>query len=118
ARSGDGASAYYMFRALDRCQTEYGQRFGGGRRERPLDEILADPDVVAQFGEADLRRIHAQCQRLRESDTALFGARNEWLMQAADAGYPRAQAEWALRLVTGAQGRQDVESLERARELA
>ncbi len=118
ARSGDGASAYYMFRALDRCQTEFGMRFGGGRRERPLDEVLADESVVSQFGDADLRRIHGQCQRLRESDPARFGAPDEWLAKAADAGYPRAQAEWALRLVNGATGASDGEVLEQAREMA
>ncbi len=118
ARSGDGASAYYLFRALDRCQTEYGLRFGGGRRERPLDEVLADESVVSQFGDADLRRIHGQCQRLRDSDPARFGALDEWLVTAANAGYPRAQAEWALRLVNGATGTPDGGALERAREMA
>lgn len=118
ARSGDGASAYYMFRALDRCQTEYGIRFGGSRRERPLDEVLADQSIVSQFGDADLRRIHGQCQRLRESDPARFGALEEWLVKAANAGYPRAQAEWALRLVNGAAGTPDGDALERAREMA
>ncbi len=118
ARSGDGASAYYMFRALDRCQSEYGLRFGGSRRERPLDEVLADESVVSQFGDADLRRIHGQCQRLRETDPARFGALDEWLVKAANAGYPRAQAEWALRLVNGAAGSPDGDALERAREMA
>lgn len=118
AESGDGASAYYMFRALDRCQNEYGRRFGGGRRERPLDEVLADPDVVSQFGEADLRRIHAQCQRLRESDPARFGAIDDWLADAANAGYARAQAEWALWLLNTPEGAQDVLTRQLARELA
>jgi hypothetical protein len=118
AQAGDGAAAYYMFRALDRCQTEYGLRFGGGRRERPFDEVLADQSVLSQFGEADLRRIHGQCQRLRESDPARFGPMDDWLLKAADAGYARAQAEWALRLVNGSAGTQDGEALEKARELA
>jgi hypothetical protein len=118
AEAGDGAAAYYMFRALDRCQTEYGMRFGGGRRERPFDDVLADPSVVSQFGEADLRRIYGQCQRLRESDLARLGPMDDWLLKAADARYPRAQAELALQLVNGTTGTQDPEALEKARELA
>lgn len=116
AQTGDGVAAYYLYRALDRCQTEYGARFGSGRHERMLDDVLADESIVRQFGEADLRRIHGQCQRLRESGPSRFGPLDDLLLKAADAGNARAQAEWALYLVNA--GTQDVEALERARELA
>jgi len=99
AQSGDGPAAYYMYHALERCQTEYGRRFGSGRRERPLDEVLTDESIVSHFGVEDILRIHGQCQRLRESDIARFGPADDWLLKSADAGYPRAQAEAALWFV-------------------
>jgi hypothetical protein len=99
AQNGDGAAAYFLYQTLERCETEYGKRFGSGRRERSLDEVMTDESIVRQFGVEDLRRIHGQCQRLRESDITRFGASDDWLMKAADAGYPRAQAQVALWFV-------------------
>ncbi len=118
AERGDGAAGYYMFRALDRCLTEFERRFGGGRRERPLDEVLADESVLRLFDEADLLRIHGQCQRLRESDPARLGQKDDWLLKSAVAGYPRGQAEWALWLVNGGSSLPEGEALEQAREFA
>ena len=96
AEDGDGAAAYYMYRALDRCQTDFARRFGSGRRERSFNDVLADETIVRQFGVADLTRIYGQCQRLRESDMARLGPADDWLTKGADAGFPRAQAELAV----------------------
>jgi hypothetical protein len=118
AQGGDGRAAYYLSHALERCETEYGKRFGSGRRERSLDEVMADESIVRQFGEADLRRIHGQCQRLRESDITRFGAADDWLLKAADGGYPRAQVEAALWFVMTGGSAPDSDWSGQAREFA
>lgn len=118
AQDGDGRAAYYLYHALDRCQTEYERRFGGGRHERSLDEVMTDESVVRRYGEADLRWIHGQCQRLRESDMTRLGAPDDWLLKAADAGYPRAQAEAALWFVMTGGPAPNTDRSGQARELA
>lgn len=118
AQDGDGVAAYYLYRALDRCQTEYAKRFGSGRRELPLDEVLTDESIVRQFGVEDLRRVHGQCERLRESDITRFGAADDWLMKGADAGYPRAQAELAAWYLQSDGPTPQTDSSGAARELA
>jgi hypothetical protein len=90
AKAGDGASRYWLYRALDECSAGFGE-------SHSLEETLiyAAQDAV----DAELiRDWFARCEVLRGPRREDFGDPKAWLQAAVEAGYPLAQVQKALQL--------------------
>lgn len=99
ASAGDGASAWWIYRALRRCDIDYKLHFLRNRRIRTLDEALqinaGNPAVPME----ETRKLHGQCARLREAGFAGLQPETDWLKSAAHAGVPPARMEMARAMI-------------------
>jgi hypothetical protein len=102
AQAGDGASAWWIYRALRRCDSEYRSYFQRGGHILTLDEALQINAGNRFLSMDETRKLHVQCARLREAE---FGGRETWVLwlHAASAEIPIARIELARALVIEAE---------------
>src|SRR5262245_33553515 len=100
AKAGDGPSAWWSYRAVRRCDSDYVLHFHRRGRIRTLDEALqinaGDPFMPME----ETRKLHGQCARMREAGFAGLKPEVDWLKSAATAGVPLAQMEMARTMIT------------------
>lgn len=118
ARDGDGPSAWWIYRALQRCDTEYKHYFIRDGREITLDELLLINARNLSFPADEARKLHAQCGRLLETRADLLGAWIYWVSAAATRGVPLARIEMARQLLRNQTASSADTYRARARELA
>lgn len=99
ARAGDGASAWWIYRALQRCDTEYKIHFHRRGRVLTLDEALQTNAGNAFLPMEETRKLHAQCNRLLATDPDILGAWIYWVAAAANRGVPQASMEMAHHML-------------------
>jgi hypothetical protein len=117
ALAGDGASAWWIYRALRRCDTEYRGYFERGGRIRTLDETL-QINAGNPFRPMDeTRKLHAQCARLRDSNPGILNSWVNWLTMASDE-IPMARIEFARHLMLEEKNRSNAGDREAARKQA
>jgi hypothetical protein len=100
AKAGDGASRYWLYRALNECSSG----FGGSQT---LEEALLYAAQDAVDAEV-IRDWFARCEVLRGPKGKDFGDPKLWLKGSAESGYPLAQVQQALELES--QSRRDEEN--------
>jgi hypothetical protein len=104
AKAGDGASRYWLYRALNECSSGFGNQ--------SLEEVLlyaAQDAVDAEI----IRDWFARCEVLRGPKARDFGEPKVWLQGAVEAGYPLAQVQQAIELES--QSRRDAANAQRLR---
>ena len=92
AQAGDAAAQFHIFRALDYCAVEYRFHIDRGGVRRTLDDALRTAAGRWPYDSETVRRVHARCHTLVESEGKELGERSKWLQLASDGGYPLAQA--------------------------
>lgn len=97
ARAGDHAAQFHLYRALDYCAIEYRAHVDRGNTRRSLDDALTFAATHWPYDAEAVRLIYNRCHRMMEAGTKDFGDRGEWLLKAADGGFPIAQATAANR---------------------
>ena len=98
AQAGDGASAWWIYRALRRCDTEYRTFFQRRGRVLALDEALQLNASNPFLPLDETLKLHAQCARLRESRPEILNTWVNWLTMASD-DIPLARIEFARHLL-------------------
>jgi hypothetical protein len=97
AKRGDGAARFFLFEALNYCESAYGQYFavhlaGGEVRYRTMEEALQFSATHPTFTPEELRDMQARCEKLVAMTPPPFGTYQQWLDAAGDSGYPAALA--------------------------
>ena len=98
ANAGDGASRYWLYRALEECLTSHSTM--------TLEEVLAQEAEQEQekFDPEPIREWFTRCEGLRASNGKGLGEADAWLQRAVEAGYPMAQMQKALVLAVHMKG--------------
>lgn len=116
AKAGDAEAQYYLFRALDYCSGMFRTYFGRPGKSRTLDEGLRWAARGAPALDVDeARLVNDRCRALEESDSSVFGEREQWLQKAAVGGQPNAQVKLAGKFLMGTSGIPEDEA-ERSRQ--
>jgi hypothetical protein len=97
AKQGDGAAQFFLYQALNYCESAYGQYFvvhlpRGEVRYRTMEEALPLTATNPSFTPEDLRDMQARCEKLAAMTPPPYGSFQEWLDAAGRSGYPPALA--------------------------
>jgi hypothetical protein len=100
AREGDADAQFHLYQALDYCRNGYAQYFDRGQKRNTLDEALREASGAPRTDLAEVRRVHARCQKLMADDSDELAHAERWLNAAVAGAHPRAQVEMAAQMAS------------------
>ena len=101
ARAGNSEAQFLLFQTLDFCEMGYRFYFDRRNRRRTLDEALQWASTRTPSADLEeVRDVYDKCHLLMEKEARNpFGAADDWLAAATEAGHPVAQAKSAGKLL-------------------
>ncbi len=94
ARAGDPDAQFYLYRALDYCETNVRFYFVRPGHVRSLDEALSWA-AERSLPRDEVSSVYERCNKFMNRDASAFGTSAEWLARATNLGQPDAQSTTA-----------------------